>query len=167
MGGKPLMWKTGHSHIKNKMAEIGAPLAGEMSAHIFFRDRYYGFDDALYVAVRLLSVLNRSGDSLAEIHDRLPAMVNTPELRFDCPEDRKFAVIDEVRGRLQKEQGITVHDIDGVRVETEDGWWLLRASNTQAALVARCESATPKGLERLKNRLRAQLEASGLALPDG
>ena len=165
MGGKPLMWKTGHSHIKNKMAEIGAPLAGEMSAHIFFRHRYYGFDDALYVAVRLLSVLNRTGDSLAEIHDRLPAMVNTPELRFDCAEDRKFAVIGEVRERLQKEQGITVHDIDGVRVETEDGWWLLRASNTQAALVARCESATPKGLERLKSRLRVQLEASGLALP--
>ncbi len=167
MGGKPLMWKTGHSHIKNKMAEIGAPLGGEMSAHIFFKDRYYGFDDALYVAVRLLSVLNRSGDSLAAIYDRLPAMVNTPELRFDCAEDRKFAVIDEVRERLEKEQGITVHDIDGVRVENEDGWWLLRASNTQAALVARCESTTAEGLERLMDRLRAQLEASGLALPDG
>ena len=167
MGGKPLMWKTGHSHIKNKMAEIGAPLGGEMSAHIFFKDRYYGFDDALYVAVRLLSALNRSGDSLAAIYDRLPAMVNTPELRFDCAEDRKFAVIDEVRRRLQDEHGITVHDIDGVRVETEDGWWLLRASNTQGALVARCESTTAEGLERLMDRLRAQLEASGLALPDG
>ena len=93
-------------------------------------------------------------------------MVNTPELRFDCADDRKFAVIDEVRGRLGDEQGITVHDIDGVRVETEDGWWLLRASNTQASLVARCESTTPEGLERLMDRLRAQLEASGLALPD-
>ncbi|MAF95359.1 MAG: phosphomannomutase [Rhodospirillaceae bacterium] len=165
MGGQPLMWKTGHSHIKNKMAEIGAPLGGEMSAHIFFKHRYYGFDDALYVAVRLLSALNRSADSLGGIYDRLPAMVNTPELRFDCAEDRKFAVIGEVRERLGDEHGITVHDIDGVRVETEDGWWLLRVSNTQAALVARCESATPEGLERLKDRLRAQLEASGLALP--
>ena len=167
MGGKPLMWKTGHSHIKNKMAEIGAPLGGEMSAHIFFKHRYYGFDDALYAAVRLLSALNRSGDSLGEIYDSLPKMVNTPELRFDCAEDRKFAVIDEVRERLEKEQGITVHDIDGVRVENEDGWWLLRASNTQAVLVARCESTTAEGLERLMDRLRAQLEASGLALPDG
>ncbi|MCH7937079.1 MAG: phosphomannomutase/phosphoglucomutase [Proteobacteria bacterium] len=166
MGGRPLMWKTGHSHIKNKMAEIGAPLGGEMSAHIFFRHRYYGFDDALYAAVRLLSAINRSGDSLAEIYDRLPVMVNTPELRFDCADDRKFAVIDEVRGRLGDEHGITVNDIDGVRVENEDGWWLLRASNTQPALVARCESTTPEGLERLMDRLRAQLEASGLALPE-
>jgi phosphomannomutase len=165
MGGKPLMWKTGHSHIKNKMAEIDAPLAGEMSAHIFFRHRYYGFDDALYVAVRMLSALNRSGESLAEIYNRLPVMVNTPELRFECAEDRKFAVIEEVRGRLAEEQGINVHDIDGVRVENEDGWWLLRASNTQAVLVARCESTTTEGLERLMDRLRAQLEASGLALP--
>ena len=93
-------------------------------------------------------------------------MENTPELRFDCPEDRKFAVIDEVRGRLGGEKGLTVHDIDGVRVETGDGWWLLRASNTQAVLVARCESETADGLERQKAQLRAQLEASGIAFPD-
>ncbi len=166
MGGKPLMWKAGHSHIKNKMAEIGAPLAGEMSAHIFYKHGYYGYDDALYAAVRLLSVLNRSGDSLADVFDRLPKMENTPELRFDCPEDRKFTVIDEVRDRLAEEKGLTVHDIDGVRVETGDGWWLLRASNTQAVLVARCESETADGLERQKAQLRAQLEASGIAFPD-
>jgi len=165
MGGTPLMWKTGHSHIKNKMAEIDAPLAGEMSAHIFFKDRYYGYDDALYVAVRLLTAVNRSGESLAVLHDRLPAMVNTPEIRFDCPEDRKFAVIDEVRDRLDREDGITVHDMDGVRVETADGWWLLRASNTQAVLVARCESATEDGLERLKAALRAQLGLSDVQAP--
>ncbi len=165
LGGKPLMWKAGHSHIKNKMAETGAPLAGEMSAHIFFKDRYYGYDDALYAAVRLLTTLNRSGDSLADVFDSLPKMVNTPELRLDCPEDRKFAVIDEVRARLKETKGITVVDIDGVRVETEDGWWLLRASNTQAVLVARCESATEDGLARLKDQLRAQLEASGVAFP--
>ncbi len=166
LGGKPLMWKTGHSHIKNKMAEIGAPLAGEMSAHIFFKHRYYGYDDALYVAVRLLSAINRSGESLASLHDRLPAMVNTPELRFDCPEDRKFAVIDEVKGRIRETPGLVIHDIDGVRVETEDGWWLLRASNTQAVLVARCESETEDGLQRLKAELSAQLEASGLDMPE-
>jgi phosphomannomutase len=166
MGGRPLMWKTGHSHIKNKMAEVGAPLAGEMSAHIFFKHRYYGFDDALYVAVRLLSALNRSGESLAEVIDRLPVMENTPELRFDCTEDRKFVVIDEVRSRLRDLEGITVNDIDGVRVETEDGWWLLRASNTQAVLVARCESKTSEGLKRLKDELRAQLMESGIEPPD-
>ncbi len=166
MGGKPLMWKTGHSHIKNKMAEIGAPLAGEMSAHIFYKHQHHNYDDALYAAVRLLSVLNRFGDSLADVFDRLPKMENTPELRFDCPEDRKFTVIDEVRGRLAGDKEIKVHDIDGVRVETEDGWWLLRASNTQAVLVARCESETAEGLERMKDQLRAQLEESGVAFPD-
>ena len=165
LGGKPLMWKAGHSHIKNKMAETGAPLAGEMSAHIFFKHRYYGYDDALYAAVRLLSVLNRWGDTLAAALDRLPAFANTPELRFDCPEDRKFAVIGEVHDRLKKTEGIIIHDIDGVRVENEDGWWLLRASNTQAVLVARCESETADGLVRLKAALQAQLEESGVAFP--
>ncbi|MFQ5764916.1 MAG: phosphoglucomutase/phosphomannomutase PgmG, partial [Rhodospirillales bacterium] len=130
LGGKALMWKSGHSQIKNKMMEVDAPLAGEMSAHIFFKDRYYGYDDALYAAVRLLGVLNRTGESLAALIDGMPAMVNTPELRFDCPEDRKFQVVGEVRDRLAEEGGVTVHDIDGVRVETDDGWWLLRASNT-------------------------------------
>ena len=165
MGGNALMWKTGHSHIKNKMAETGAPLAGEMSAHIFFKHRYYGFDDALYVAVRLLSTLARGGESLEVLLDRLPVMVNTPELRFDCPEDRKFEVIEEVRDRLHGVRGLNVHDIDGVRVETDDGWWLLRASNTQAVLVARCESETADGLGRLKEQLRAQLTESGVEPP--
>jgi len=166
MGGKPLMWKTGHSHIKNKMAEMNAPLAGEMSAHIFFKHRYYGYDDALYVAVRLLSAINRSGESLEAIYDRLPVMVNTPELRFDCPEDRKFKVMEDVQARLRDATGVRVNDIDGVRVENEDGWWLLRASNTQAVLVARCESDTTEGLERLKDQLRAALTDCGIEPPD-
>ncbi|MBI2585322.1 MAG: phosphomannomutase/phosphoglucomutase [Rhodospirillales bacterium] len=165
MGGKPMMWKAGHSHIKNKMAETGAPLAGEMSAHIFFKHRYYGYDDALYAAVRLLTALNRAGESLAAIHDRLPKLVNTPELRFDCAEDRKFKVIDEVRKRLAGRKDVTVHDTDGVRVETKDGWWLLRASNTQAVLVARCESETAAGLEQLLGELKAELAKSGVAFP--
>ncbi len=165
-GGKPLMWRTGHSLIKAKMAETGAPLAGEMSGHIFFKHRYYGFDDALYAAVRLLSIVSRSELGLDAMRDRMPAMVNTPEVRFECPEDRKFGVVEEVRERLAGVAGIEVIDIDGVRVQSADGWWLLRASNTQPVLVARCESATGEGLERLKETLRGQLRESGLAPPD-
>ncbi len=160
-GGKPLMWKTGHSLIKSKMAEVNAPLAGEMSGHIFYNDKWYGFDDALYAAVRLLGVIARGGRSVAAFRKSLPKVVNTPELRFDCAEDRKFAVVQEVAGRL-KAAGEKVSDIDGVRVTTPDGWWLLRASNTQAVLVARAESASQAGLERLKAILAEQLAASGL-----
>ncbi len=166
LGGKPLMCKTGHSLIKNKMQETGAPLAGEMSAHIFIKHRYYGFDDATYAAVRLLSILAGGSETLAEMRDALPQLVNTPELRFPCSEDRKVPVVEEVRARLSARTDITVHNIDGVRVETADGWWLLRASNTQDVLVARCESETEEGLRRLQAELSEQLVASGLALPD-
>lgn len=166
MGGRPLMWKTGHSLIKTKMQEEKAPLAGEMSAHIFFKHRYYGYDDALYAAVRLLSVVASAEKTLAEMRDALPAMMNTPELRFDCAEERKFQVIDEVRGRLKGVKNVEVSDIDGVRVKTADGWWLLRASNTQAVLVARCESTSEAGLGRLKAALGAELRNSGISLPD-
>jgi phosphomannomutase len=164
LGGTPLMWRTGHSLIKTKMAEIGAPLAGEMSGHIFYADRYYGYDDALYAAVRLLGILARGGDSLAVLRDRLPAVVNTPELRFPCADTRKFAVIAEVRERLQR-AGAAICDIDGVRVKTADGWWLLRASNTQDVLVARAEAKDEAGLARLKALLAAQLTASGITPP--
>jgi phosphomannomutase len=163
-GGKPLMWKTGHSVIKSKMAEIGAPLAGEMSGHIFYSDHYYGFDDALYAAVRLLGILVGSGRTLAELRDGLPQMVNTPETRFPCSEERKFAVVDEIRDRLRS-AGAKLSDIDGVRVTTEDGWWLLRASNTQDVLVARCEARDPAALERLKAAVGHQLEKSGVDVP--
>ena len=164
-GGTPLMWKTGHSLIKTKMAELKAPLAGEMSGHIFFADTFYGFDDALYCGLRLLNIVANARESLAAMRDKLPQLVNTPELRFDCPEDRKFKIVEEVKARL-KQAGAKVNDIDGVRVSTPDGWWLLRASNTQAVLVARCESANEEGLERLKGDLRAALAASGVSLPD-
>ena len=166
LGGKPLMWKTGHSLIKAKMAEIGCPLAGEMSGHIFFAHRYYGYDDAPYAALRLLSIAGRADKSVAEMRDALPDMVNTPEMRFPCPEDRKFPVIVEVKQRLAGKTGVVVHDIDGVRVQSDDGWWLLRASNTQDVLVARCESADHAGLDRLKAELVEQLAASGLDAPD-
>ena len=164
LGGTPLMWRTGHSLIKSKMTEVGAPLAGEMSGHIFFADDYYGFDDALYAAVRLLGLVARSDESLDQMRDRLPDAVNTPELRFDCADERKFAVVDEVRARLTDE-GADVVDIDGVRVRTDDGWWLLRASNTQAMLVARCEAADEAGLARLKSDLAERLAACGVVPP--
>jgi phosphomannomutase len=164
-GGKPLMWRTGHSLIKAKMAETGAPLAGEMSGHIFFAHRWYGFDDALYAAVRTLGVLARLGEPLSAVRDALPQVINTPEVRFDCDDARKFKVIEEVARRLRAESA-KVSEIDGVRVLTDDGWWLLRASNTQAALVARAEASTEAGLERLKQALVRQLELSGLPAPD-
>jgi phosphomannomutase len=163
-GGQPLMWKTGHSLIKSKMAETGAPLAGEMSGHIFYNDKWYGFDDALYAAIRVLGVIARSNETVAQFRAALPSVVNTPELRFDCPEERKFDVVKEVAERL-KASGETVSDTDGVRVSTPDGWWLLRASNTQAVLVARAESKSEAGLSHLKSELAGQLAASGLA-PD-
>jgi phosphomannomutase len=164
-GGEPLMWKTGHSLIKSKMAETDCPLAGEMSGHIFFADKWYGFDDALYAAVRTLGILARSGSRLSAFRKALPQVVNTPEVRFDCDDVRKFKVIEEVAARL-REEGASVSEIDGVRVLTDDGWWLLRASNTQAVLVARAEAKTESGLEALKAALVRQLAASGLAAPD-
>jgi phosphomannomutase len=136
-----------------------------MSGHIFFADGYYGFDDAVYVAVRLLAILSRTRESLAELRDRLPVVFNTPELRFPCDETRKFDVVREVRNRMRR-AGADMTDIDGVRVRNADGWWLLRASNTQAVLVARAESATEDGLARLKKELADVLGASGVALPD-
>ena len=164
-GGKPLMWKTGHSLIKSKMAETGSPLAGEMSGHIFFADKWYGFDDAPYAAVRLLGILARLGGKLSTLRAALPQVVNTPELRFDCDEARKFEVVREVKARLAAE-GAKVQDVDGVRVLTADGWWLLRASNTQAVLVARAEARDEAGLNRLKAEIVRHLTASGLAAPD-
>jgi len=160
-GGQPLMWKTGHSLIKSKMKEIGAPLAGEMSGHIFFAHEYYGFDDALYAGIRLIAASARLGRSVTELRGAMPAMVNTPELRFQVDETRKFGVIDEVKARLA---GTTaqVDDTDGVRVTTDDGWWLMRASNTQDVLVARAESDSQAGLERLIAQIDEQLAASGL-----
>jgi len=166
LGGEPILWKAGHSHIKSKMVELNSPLAGEMSAHIFFKHRYYGYDDALYAAIRLISIIASGSESLSEIYDTLPRMVNTPELRFDCAEDKKFKVIEEVRDRLKSDPQAQVNDIDGVRVSTDDGWWLLRASNTQAVLVARCESGDQAGLERLKSALVNQLRQSDISPPD-
>ena len=158
LGGKPLMWKTGHSLIKSKMKETGAPLAGEMSGHIFFKHRCYGFDDALYAAVRLIDAVTQVGRVADRDHGRDADVVATPELRFQVDESRKFAVIDEVRDRLAAD-GAEVDATDGVRVNTADGWWLLRASNTQDVLVARAEAKDQPGLDRLVAQIDEQLGA--------
>ena len=166
LGGRPLMWKTGHSLIKSKMKEIAAPLGGEMTGHIFFADDYYGFDDGLYAAVRLIRGLTRLGRGVTALRDGMAIMVNTPEIRFSVEESRKFAVVEEVRARLRA-AGATIDETDGLRVSTADGWWLLRASNTQDALVARVEARDREALARLIRDIDAQLADSGVIRPGG
>jgi phosphomannomutase len=161
LGGQPLMWKAGHSHIKSKMKETGALLGGEVTGHVFLADDYYGFDDALYAALRLIAATIRLGRSVTAVHEAMPKLVNTPELRFPIEEDRKFAVVEEVRARLAAD-GAEMIAIDGVRVSTPHGWWLLRASNTESLLTARAESDSEEGLSRLLAALDAQLAASGI-----
>ena len=161
LGGNPVMWKTGHSLIKSKMKETGAPLAGEMSGHIFFAHQWYGFDDAIYAALRLIQAVTQLGGSLTDLRSAMPNMINTPEMRFQVDESRKFPVVEEVLGRLEA-SGAKVDRTDGARVNTDDGWWLLRASNTQDVLVARAEAGTPEGLDRLGAQIDEQLELSGL-----
>ncbi len=163
LGGEPVMWKTGHSLIKEKMRELGAPLAGEMSGHIFFGPPDgHGYDDALEAAVRLIRAVHLSGRTLTELRNAMPAFVNTPELRFAVDPARKTALVDEILARLAAE-GAKVETIDGARVTTEDGWWLLRASNTQDVLTARAEGRDEAGLERLLSDLDAQLAESGIS----
>jgi len=166
LGGQPVMWKTGHSLIKDKMVELEAPLAGEMSGHIFYKHKFYGHDDALYAGIRFLNAITSQGGNLDALLDDLPKAINTPELRFDCDETRKFEVVQEVKARLET-AGANMSTVDGVRVLTDDGWWLLRASNTQAVLVARCESSTQEGLRRLKQALVKALSASQIQAPEG
>jgi phosphomannomutase len=155
------MWKTGHSLIKSKMKETGAPIAGEMSGHIFFKHRWFGFDDALYAAIRLIEAVSASGKSLTELVDEMPTSVATPEMRFPVDESRKFPVVREVLDRL-KASGAEVNEVDGARVKTADGWWLLRASNTQDVLVGRAEGKDKAGLDRLVAQLDEQLAKSGV-----
>lgn len=165
-GGNALMWKTGHSLIKAKLAEVKAPLAGEMSGHIFFADSYEGFDDAIYAAIRLLCILTHQSETLSASVSSFPKMVNTPELRFDCPDTEKFKIIETIKTKLLEDKIFTVNTIDGVRVVSPQGWWLLRASNTQAALVARCEAKNQKDLDMLKAQLADALILCGLCLPE-
>ena len=163
-GGVPLMWTTGHSLVKKKMKESGALLAGEMSGHIFFADHYYGFDDALYAAIRLLNIVELLDKPLSEVHASLPRYFATQEIRIQCSEDRKFEIIEEVKERLKKETSVDVFDLDGVRVKTNKGWWLLRASNTQDKLVYRCEARKEEDLPEIIKLVIDQLSLSGLNL---
>jgi phosphomannomutase/phosphoglucomutase len=155
-GGRPIMWKTGHSLIKKKMKEEKAELAGEMSGHMFFADRYFGYDDAIYASCRLLEILANSGKTISELLADVPKTVNTPEIRVDCPDKIKFQVVAEVT-RIFREK-YDVIDIDGVRVLFDDGWGLVRASNTQPALVLRYEAMTDERLEEIRNLVETTLE---------
>jgi phosphomannomutase len=168
MGGRPLMWKTGHSLIKTKMAETKAPLAGELSGHIFFADQWYGFDDGLYCAIRMLNIYNQTDGSLADLTRDIPQLASTPEIRLEVPEEDKFDIVEKMRKKAQKivdeTEGAKFNDIDGVRVETNNGWWLLRASNTQNALSIRMEAPDDKSLTKIYDELRALLRTIGVEL---
>ncbi len=164
LGGKPLMGATGHSHMRQRILSGDAVFAGEVSGHLFFADRYYGFDDALYAAVRLLVALG-TGASLSARCDALPRLAGTSEIRIGCADERKFAVVDEVRKGLAR-TGADVETVDGVRVRTLDGWWLLRASNTEPALVVRCEGKDQTALAKLRDTLRKMLLGAGVDAKD-
>ena len=151
-GGNPIMWKTGHSLIKAKMKETHAELAGEMSGHMFFADRYYGYDDALYAACRLMEIVASSGRPLSSQLADLPRTVTTPEIRFDCPDEIKFEVVRRAAAELRARHKTV--DVDGVRVLFPRGWGLVRASNTQPVLVMRFEAATPELLRQYRRKWR-------------
>ena len=167
LGGKPVMWNTGHSVIKAKMIEVKSPLAGELSGHVCFGDHYYGYDDAPYCAIRLLNILSHAGKPLSSLTSHLPKIQNTPEVRFHVPAERKFKIVPEIKERLRNnnDKTLQINDIDGVRVTTPDGWWLIRASNTEDVLTVRAEGFTSEGLERLKSQLIEQLRLSGISSP--
>lgn len=160
-GGRPIMWKAGHSLIKGKMKEEHALLAGEMSGHLFFADRYFGYDDAVYASVRLLEILSKTGLKISELMADVPKTFTTPEIRIDCPDEIKFRVVEEVKNRLAKIHRVI--DIDGVRVPFEDGWGLIRPSNTQPVLVLRFEAATETRLQEIRHyieRILAETQRS-------
>ncbi len=154
LGGEPVMWKTGHSLVKAKMAELKAPLAGELSGHIFFGDSWYGFDDGIYCAIRLLNEAAKAEGPVSALTAHLPKTLNTPEVRFEVDEKTKFAkvkeLVDSVRAEVKDNKDIRISDIDGIRVMTPHGWWLIRASNTQNVMVTRVEADSPEELGKLK-----------------
>ncbi|MCL6561427.1 MAG: phosphomannomutase/phosphoglucomutase [Firmicutes bacterium] len=157
LGGRPLFYKTGHSLIKAKMRELGAPFTGEMSGHMFFADEYFGYDDAFYAAGRLLRLMSRQARPLDQLLADVPELPSTPEVRIDCPDDRKFAVVERLKSRFRDELQLPVVDVDGVRVLYPEGWGLVRASNTQPALVARAEARTQSGLQHIVAQLEGEL----------
>jgi len=159
-GGKPVMWKTGHSLIEEKMHETHAPVGGEMSGHMFFSEGFYGFDDALYGAARLLQILARSGKTVRQLLSDVPRFVSTPEIRVDCPDEKKFGIVKEAQDYFSaKYEVITV---DGVRVLFGDGWGLIRASNTQPVLVMRFEARTGEQLHRIQSEMQGWIRSKGV-----
>src|SRR5581483_10299523 len=162
-GGTPVMWKTGHSLIKEKMKELQAPLAGEMSGHMFFREGFYGHDDALYAAARLLRIVADSGKSVRGLLADVPQYVSTPELRVDCPDERKFAVVAAAAAHFRAHHDVI--DVDGVRVLYGDGWGLIRASNTQPILVLRIEAQSDRRVAEIRAELAAWLATQGVEFP--
>jgi phosphomannomutase/phosphoglucomutase len=162
-GGNAIMWKAGHSLLKAKMKETGALLGGEMSGHIFFRERYFGFDDAIYAGARLLEICARTGRTVADLLADLPPSVSTPEIRIDCPDEVKFAVADRVRDHFRS-GGRPIVDVDGVRVQFAHGWGLLRASNTQPVLVMRFEAQTPAELAEYRATVEEAVGAARRAI---
>jgi phosphomannomutase/phosphoglucomutase len=159
-GGKPIMWKTGHSLIKDKMKETHAPLAGEMSGHMFFEEGFYGHDDALYGAARLLRIVADSGKTVRQLLADVPAFVSTPEIRVEVPEERKFGLVDKAVSHFRSLHDVI--DVDGVRVLYGDGWGLIRASNTQPVLVARYEASTPDRLKAIQGEMEGWLRSQGV-----
>ena len=164
-GGKAIISKTGHSLIKECMKEKKAVLGGEMSGHMFFLDKYKGFDDGLYAAVRFINLMSSSNRKLSDLVDEIPKMYNTPEIRIECDDNEKFNVVEEMI-KIQKKKGNKFIDIDGIRVNLFDGWFLLRASNTQPCIVVRCESNTQNGLEKIINYVKKNLEKINKFLSD-
>ncbi len=161
-GGKPIMWKTGHSLIKEKMRETHAPIAGEMSGHMFFTEGFYGHDDALYGAARLLRILADSGQTIARSLSDVPAFVSTPELRIEVPEELKFGLVERAVKHFRASHDVI--DVDGVRVVFGDGWGLIRASNTQPVIVARYEAATAERLAAIRGEMEGWLRAQGVSV---
>ena len=155
-GGRAIMWKTGHSLIKQKMKQENAALAGEMSGHMFFADRYLGFDDAIYASCRLIEILANTGKKISELLADIPKTYSTPEIRVECPDDKKFGLVEKVTEYFRKKYNVI--DIDGVRVLFDDGWGLVRASNTQPALVLRFEALTRERLEEIQNLIEGVVE---------
>ncbi len=158
-GGRAIMWKTGHSLIKSKLKEEHAMLAGEMSGHMFFADRYFGFDDAIYASLRLLEIISREGKGLAELLADLPPSFFTPEIRIDCPDERKFEVVKKAADYFSRHHDVIA--IDGVRVKFPTGWGLVRASNTQPALVLRFEASDEKSLGEIRSLIENELKELG------
>lgn len=157
LGGKPLFYKTGHSLIKDKMRELDAVFTGEMSGHMFFADEYYGFDDAFYATGRLLRIVSNTNAKLSQLLADVPIPPSTPEVRIDCPDEQKFQVVDTLRRQFAADPSVTVIDVDGVRVNFAHGWGLVRASNTQPALVARAEADEKSHLQDIIDALEAKL----------